>query len=165
MWRWSEFLEVEAIRPALEARERVGVLHELAGLMSPGSGVAPRQLAVHLLAREQLGPTSMEGGVAVPHCRHARARRIATCLGIHRGGLAFGEPEDGLVRIYVGLVSPPDTAGLHLNVLSRIATLLRDVHVRDALMAAPSAAAIHALLVRAEEEHLPQRGEVARAAY
>ena len=163
MLRWSEFLEVEAIRPSLEARERVGVLYELAGLMAARAGVPQRELAVHLLAREQLGSTAMEGGVAVPHCRHARARRIVTCLGIHRGGLAFGEPEDGLVRIYVGLVSPTDTSGLHLNVLSRIATLLHDAHVREALLAAPTPAAMRALLVRAEEEHLPQLGEVALA--
>ncbi|SES73895.1 PTS system, nitrogen regulatory IIA component [Myxococcus fulvus] len=163
MLRWTEFLEVEAICPSLRARERVGVLHELAGMMADEAGVPARELAVHLLAREQLGSTAMEGGVAVPHCRHARAGRIVTCLGIHRGGLAFGEPEDGLVRIYVGLVSPPDTGGLHLNVLSRIATLLHDVRVRDALMAAASPAVIRALLVRAEEEVLPLRGELAVA--
>ncbi|NVJ23856.1 MULTISPECIES: PTS sugar transporter subunit IIA [Myxococcus] len=163
MLRWTEFLDVEAIRLSLHARDRVEVLHELAGLMSARAGVPQRELAVHLLAREQLGATAMEGGVAVPHCRHARAGRIVTCLGIHRSGLAFGAPEDGLVRIFVGLVSPPDTAGLHLNVLSRIATLLSDARLRAELLAAPSAGAIRALLVSAEEAHLPLPNEPAHA--
>ncbi|TQF16638.1 PTS sugar transporter subunit IIA [Myxococcus llanfairpwllgwyngyllgogerychwyrndrobwllllantysiliogogogochensis] len=163
MLRWTEFLDVEAIRPSLVARDRGAVLHELAGLMSARAGVSQRELAVHLLAREQLGSTVMEGGVAVPHCRHAGVERIVTCLGIHRGGLAFGAPEDGLVRIYVGMVSPPDTAGLHLNVLSRIATLLHAPELRAELMAAPSAGVMRALLVRAEEACLPLRNEMSLA--
>ncbi|MCE9668654.1 PTS sugar transporter subunit IIA [Myxococcus stipitatus] len=163
MLRWTEFLELEAINPSLEARNRTELLHELAGLMSADAMVPRQELAVHLLAREQLGSTAMEGGVAVPHCRHARVPRIVTCVGIHRGGLAFGEPEDGLVRVFVGLVSPPDPAGLHLNVLSRIATLLRQSRVREALLAAPSAKALRALLVQAESALAPPWPEAALA--
>ncbi|MCP3099253.1 PTS sugar transporter subunit IIA [Myxococcus sp. K15C18031901] len=163
MLRWTDFLELEAINLSLEARNRTEVLYELAGLMAPEALVPRQELAVHLLAREQLGSTAMEGGVAVPHCRHARVPRIVTCVGIHRGGLAFGEPEDGLVRLFVGLVSPPDTAGLHLNVLSRIATLVRDPRLREALLAAPSARALRALLVQAESAITPPWTEAALA--
>lgn len=161
MLRWTDYLDVDAIRPSLEARDPEEVLSELAGLMARRAGVSQRELALNLMARERLGSTAMEGGVAVPHCRLARVERIVTCLGIHRGGLAFGAAEDGLVRIFVGLVSPMDTAGLHLNVLSRIATLLRDPRLRAELLVAPSPSAIRALLVRAEDEHLLPRHEMA----
>ncbi|AGC41525.1 PTS system transporter subunit IIA [Myxococcus stipitatus DSM 14675] len=161
MWRWTDFLDVDAIRPSLESRAPTEVLYELAGLMAPAAGVSQRELALDLRAREHLGSTAMEGGVAVPHCRLARAERIVTCLGIHRGGLAFGAAEDGLVRIFVGLVSPLDTAGLHLNVLARIATLLHEPVLRADLLAASSPVVIRALLVQAEEAHLSPRHDVA----
>ncbi|RKH03312.1 PTS sugar transporter subunit IIA [Corallococcus sp. CA053C] len=148
--RWMDFLAVEAIRPALQARDGDSLLWELAGLLAPEAGVTQPVIAEHLRARERLGSTVMEGGVAIPHCRVEGARGIVTCLGLHRGGLAFGEPEDGLVRIFVGMVAPPDTAGLHLNVLSRIAALLHTAPLRDALLRTMTAAEAHTLLAQAE---------------
>ncbi|MCY1017972.1 PTS sugar transporter subunit IIA [Pyxidicoccus sp. MSG2] len=163
MLRWTDFLGVDAIRPSLRARNRDEVLAELAELLAPRAGVPVRELAARLLEREQLGSTAMVGGVAVPHCRIARVPGIITCVGFHRGGLAFGEPEDGLIRIFVGLVSPPDTAGLHLNVLARIAGMLHAASLREALLRAPSATAVHALLVESEQALVSSRAEAAQA--
>ncbi|NBD09678.1 MULTISPECIES: PTS sugar transporter subunit IIA [Corallococcus] len=151
--RWMDFLSLEAIRPALRAHDRDSLLDELAGLMAPESGVAPEVIASQLRAREALGATVMAGGVAIPHCRVEGARGIVTCLGMSRRGLVFGAPEDGRVRIFVGLVAPTDTAGLHLNVLSRIATLLRAPSLRDALLATTTAREAYALLSWAESLH------------
>ncbi|MCP3136861.1 PTS sugar transporter subunit IIA [Pyxidicoccus xibeiensis] len=150
MLRWTDYLEVDSIRLSLQATDRDGVLKELAGLMAARARVPERELASALVARERLGSTAMPGGVAVPHCRLARVPRIVTCVGIHPGGLHFGDPEDAPVHIFVGLVSPPDTAGLHLNVLARISSLLREPSLRTALLRAPSALEAHALLVRTE---------------
>ncbi|WP_338262459.1 PTS sugar transporter subunit IIA [Corallococcus caeni] len=147
---WMDFLSVQAVRPALRARDSASLLGELAELLAPEAEVPPEILAGALQARERLGTTAMEGGVAIPHCRVEGARRIVTCVGLHRGGLAFGEPEDGLVHLFVGMVAPPDTAGLHLNVLSRIASLLHAPTLRDALLATVTASEAHALLARAE---------------
>ncbi|NPC73384.1 PTS sugar transporter subunit IIA, partial [Corallococcus exiguus] len=148
--RWMDFLSVEAIRPALRAHDSASLLEELAELLAPEADVPRDVIAGALRARERLGTTAMEGGVAIPHCRVEGVRRIVTCVGLHRGGLAFGEPEDGLVRIFVGVLAPPDTAGLHLNVLSRIAALLHTPALRDALLATVTASEARTLLVRAE---------------
>lgn len=163
MLRWTDFLEVEAVRLTLEARERVGVVHELAGLMAARARVSPKELASHLLAREQLGSTAMVGGVAVPHCRLAGVPRIVTCVGIHPQGVDFGEADGGKGRIFVGMVSPPDTAGLHLSVLARIGALLRNARLREALLTAPSPSALRALLVCVEDAHVNHRSEVSLA--
>jgi nitrogen PTS system EIIA component len=148
--RWMEFLPLEAVRPVLRARDSDSLLDELAELLAPGAGVPKERISAKLRERERLGPTAMEGGVAIPHCRVEGARGIVTCLGLHRGGLAFGAPEDGLVRIFVALVSPPDTAGLHLNVLSRIAALLQGPALREALLDTTTSREALQLLARAE---------------
>ncbi|MCY1040700.1 PTS sugar transporter subunit IIA [Corallococcus sp. bb12-1] len=149
MW-WMEFLSEEAIQPSLRARDSDSLLQELAGLLAPEAGVTQAVLAKHLRERERLGATVMEGVVAIPHCRVEGVRRIVTCLGIHRGGLAFGKTGDGLVHLFVGMVAPPDTAGLHLNVLSRIAALLHDASLRDALLRTTTAKQAHTLLAQTE---------------
>ncbi|WP_338278497.1 PTS sugar transporter subunit IIA [Corallococcus caeni] len=162
--RWMDFLAVEAVRPNLRAHDGESLLAELSELLAPGADVPREMLAGALCARERLGTTAMEGGVAIPHCRVEGVRRIVTCVGLHRGGLAFGEPEDGLVRIFVGVVAPPDTAGLHLNVLSRIAALLHAPPLRDALLATLTASEAHALLARAETALHPHPVEPPRRA-
>lgn len=163
MLRWTDYLDADGVRLSMVSKDRVGVVHELAGLMAARAQVSPRELATHLLAREQLGSTATVGGVAVPHCRLAGVPRIVTCVGLHRLGVDFGDAEEGRVHIFVGMVSPPDTAGLHLNVLARIGALLRNVRLREALLTAPSSAALRALLVCVEETHVNQGVDVIQA--
>ncbi|MCE9668655.1 PTS sugar transporter subunit IIA [Myxococcus stipitatus] len=160
MLKWTDFLEVENVRLSLSSSDRVGVVRELAGVMAARAHVSPKDLAMHLLAREQLGSTATEGGVAVPHCRLVGVPRIVTCVGIHREGVDFGEAGGVRSRIFVGVVSPPDTAGLHLNVLARIGALLRNNRLCEALRTAPSASALRALLVCVEDVHVSQRMEM-----
>ncbi|RKH12487.1 PTS sugar transporter subunit IIA [Corallococcus praedator] len=148
--RWMDFLTVEAIQPSLQARDSDTLLQELAGLLAPEAGMTQHLLAYHLRERERLGSTVMEGGVAIPHCRVGGVRRIVTCLGIHRAGLAFGGPEHGRMHLFVGMATPPDTAGLHLGVLSRIAALLHSATLRDALLRTTTADEAHSLLAQAE---------------
>ncbi|MCP3099252.1 PTS sugar transporter subunit IIA [Myxococcus sp. K15C18031901] len=160
MLKWTDFLEVENIRLSLESSDRMGVVRELAAVMAARARVSPRDLAMHLQAREQLGSTATEGGVAVPHCRLEGVPRIVTCVGIHTRGVDFGEAGGVKTRIFVGMVSPPDTAGLHLNVLARIGALLRNNRLCEALRTAPSATALRALLVCVEDVHVSQRVEM-----
>jgi nitrogen PTS system EIIA component len=160
--RFTEFLTPGSIRPSLKARDTRGVLEELADLLAPSAGVSADTLAPLLLERERVASTAMPGGVAIPHCRLEGLPRMVVCVGIHREGCAFGDAEEGLIRVFVGLASPLRAAGLHLRVLSRIAGMLRDPSLRQALCEAPTAAHVHELLLRAEEAYVagmaPQEG-------
>ncbi|QSQ11798.1 PTS sugar transporter subunit IIA [Myxococcus landrumensis] len=163
MLRWTDYLDAEGVRLSMVAKDRMDVVRELAGLMASRAQVSPKELATHLLAREQLGSTATVGGVAVPHCRLAGVPRIVTCVGLHRQGVEFGDADQDRVHIFVGMVSPPDTAGLHLNVLARIGALLRNARLREALLTAPSTAALRALLVCVEETHVNPGAEAVQA--
>ncbi|ADO68025.1 PTS sugar transporter subunit IIA [Stigmatella aurantiaca] len=152
--RFTDFLSEERIRPALRARERVGVVYELAELLALRGPVQQGVLGRLLLERERIAGTVLAGGVAIPHCRLEGLPRITACVGIQHEGCFFGEPEEGRVRIFVGLVSPMNTSGLHLNLLARIAGMLREPSLREELLATPTAAGILQLLVQAEESHV-----------
>ncbi|WP_225413184.1 PTS sugar transporter subunit IIA [Stigmatella hybrida] len=152
--RFTDFLSEDRIRPFMRAHDRTGVVQELAELLSARTMVAPSRLERLLLERERMAGTVLAGGVAIPHCRLEGLPRITACVAVLHEGCFFGAPEDGRVRIFVGLVSPMNTSGQHLNLLARIAGMLRDVSLRDELLAAVSASEIHQLLLRAEEAHV-----------
>ncbi|ATB30128.1 PTS sugar transporter subunit IIA [Melittangium boletus] len=153
--RFTEHLSEDCIVPTLWSGDRKGVLHELAGTLAASTGAPLRKVEGLLQAREHLCSTAIGEGIAIPHCRVERLRHVTACVAVHRGsGVDFGA-RDGLpVRLWVTLVSPAQEAGAHLRMLARIAALLRDARLRQSVLAAPSAAAIRSLFIRAEDSYL-----------
>lgn len=152
--RFTDFLSEDCICPDLRARDRSGVLHELAGMLAARTHAPAQQLEAQLEARERISSTAIGEGVAIPHCRSERLRQMTACVAVDPEGVDFGARDGRPVRLFVTLASPTHAPGTHLNVLARIAALLRDTRLRQALVEAPSAAAIHALLVKAEDAYL-----------
>lgn len=152
--RFTDYLSEDCVRADLGAQDRDGALHELASMLAARTRAPVEQLEAQLLARERISSTAIGEGVAIPHCRFERMRHITACVAVQREGVDFGARDGRPVRLFVTLASPAHAPGTHLNVLARIAALLRDVRLRQALMEAPSAAAIRALLVQAEDAYL-----------
>jgi nitrogen PTS system EIIA component len=152
--RFTDFLSEDCIRLDLRARDRGSALHALAGMLAARAKAPLEQLEEQLAARERISSTAIGEGVAIPHCRFERLRHITACVAVQREGVDFGARDGRPVRLFVTLASPAHAPGTHLNVLARIAALLRDVRLRQALMEAPSAAAVRALLVQAEDAYL-----------
>ena len=152
--RFTDFLSEDCIRQGLKARDREDVLHELAGMLAARTRTPSDLLEQQLVARERISSTAIGEGVAIPHCRFERLRQITACVVVDPDGVDFGARDGRPVRLFVTLASPTHSPGTHLSVLARIAALLRDVRLRQALVEAPSAAAIRALLVQAEDAYL-----------
>jgi PTS system nitrogen regulatory IIA component len=152
--RFTDFLSEDCIRPGMRARDRESALHELAGMLAARTKAPLELLEEQLVARERISSTAIGEGVAIPHCRFERMRHITACVAVQREGVDFGARDGRPVRLFVTLASPAHAPGTHLNVLARIAALLRDARLRQALLEAPSASAIRALLVRAEDAYL-----------
>lgn len=159
--RFSDFLTEECIRPSLYAQDKKGVLQELASVLSVGTGARAEVLHTLLTARERVASTAVGKGVAIPHCKLPGLSGIVACVGVHRQGVCFDTPGADPVHVFVGLVSPPHLVGMHVGMLSRTVALLRDERLRQALLQAPTAADVHALLVAAEDAYLVGRGRLA----
>ncbi|KFA91656.1 PTS sugar transporter subunit IIA [Archangium violaceum] len=152
--RFTDYLSEDCICPDLTARDRGGVLHELAGLLAARTQAPQQQLEEQLVARERISSTAIGEGVAIPHCRSEKLRKMTACVAVDREGVDFGARDGRLVRLFVTLASPTHAPGTHLSVLARIAALMRDARLRQALVEARTAPAIRELLVRAEDAYL-----------
>ncbi len=155
--RFTEFLAPSRVLPELRSHEQVGVLHELAGSLAEDVGCPAGTLATLLTARERVSSTAIGEGIAIPHCRVDGAPRITACVAVHPRGVAFGAPDGRPVQLFVALTSPTLKASAHLSVLARIVALLREPHLREAILHASSAATIHALLREAEAAYLARQ--------
>ncbi len=129
-----------AIDLHLRSRTRDQVLAELVGRLAETGQVAqPQALLEALLERERLGSTGIGYGVAVPHCRMADVSVPLIALGRTDSEVDV-DAIDGLpARLFFLLIAPEGAAAVQVQLLARIARLMRDAATRQRLLEAETA--------------------------
>ena len=139
------------IRVPLGSHSRHALFRELVELALPDADPALLDAAFHgVLSRETIGCTAIGEGLAVPHGRSDLLDRVRMSAGIVEGVEDYSAPDGVPVRVCFLVVTPEADAGAHLKVLARLARLMRNDALRDALMSATDPDAFAAVLARAE---------------
>lgn len=122
-------------------------LFEQAGLLFENQhGVARSQVFDSLFARERLGSTGLGQGVAIPHGR-IKGLKEALCAFIRLAQpVAFDAPDGTAVSLAFVLLVPEQATEKHLQILSELAQMFSDRGLREAMVRAPDAAALHQLI-------------------
>ena len=109
-------------------------------------GLPASSVSDHLFARERLGSTGLGRGVAIPHGRiKALKHPIAAFIRLQKP-IAFDAPDDEPVRLVLALLVPEAATQAHLEILSEVAELLSDAHLRTILSTASHASEVHQLI-------------------
>jgi len=142
----ADILSSDAVIHNLKAKSKKQLLTELAALAAKKTGLDAAVVLDALIERERLGTTGIGFGVALPHTRLAKLKKIFC-------GFATSEPVDfdavdnkPVDLAFVLLV--PEAAGAdHLKALARLSRLLRNEDVVEALRKATSAKELYQLLI------------------
>jgi mannitol/fructose-specific phosphotransferase system IIA component (Ntr-type) len=126
-----------AIDLHLRSRTRDQVLTDLVGRLAENGRVAqPQALLEALLERERLGSTGIGHGVAVPHCRMADVPAPLIALGRTDHEVDVDAIDGQPARLFFMLIAPEGAAAVQVQLLARIARLMRDAEARQRLMEA-----------------------------
>jgi PTS system nitrogen regulatory IIA component len=143
----SPLLGPDRIALIAEPVDRDRVLDAAARLLAADSPADAAAIADCLRQRERLGSTAIGHGVAIPHGRcsvYGEARAAFLRLD-HPVDFDAG---DGMpVDLVFAMAVPEHFTQQHLQLLSELAERFADAGWRDALRAAPDAAALRALLL------------------
>ncbi|MEA3489797.1 MAG: PTS sugar transporter subunit IIA [Candidatus Omnitrophota bacterium] len=137
----SELLEKNAVSTDLKAQEKEEMLSELVDLLiiSGTVGKADKDdILKRLLDREVLGSTGIGKGVAIPHAKCPKLKKMVAAFGVSKKGLDFKSLDGEATQIFFLLLAPGDTPGPHLKALAKISRLLDDKFVRERLRLAKS---------------------------
>ena len=74
-----------------------------------------------VMAREELFPTLIAPGLAVPHARLPGLAEPLVAMGLSQEGVAFGSPEDDPVGVMILVLTPEDDPNLHMQLLAALA--------------------------------------------
>jgi nitrogen PTS system EIIA component len=150
-----EILDKEAISIDLTAQGKEEVLTELIGLLV-SSGKVKKDDRAEILKkvkeREAMGSTGIGKGIAIPHAKCAKMKKMGAAFGMSKQGLDFKSLDGELTHIFFLLVDPGETPGPHLKALARISRLLDDKFIRDKLKAATSAKDILKIIKEEEQK-------------
>jgi PTS system nitrogen regulatory IIA component len=141
----------------LTAPDRNGVLRELCTLvLDPREERLFETLLQALKSREDLCPTCVTEGVAIPHARNALVGLVDSAVlayGRHNQGINFGAL-DGKPVFHFFLLCAPNVRQ-HLQLLSRLARLVNNADFRAKLMTAKLPSDIIALVRDTEPRLVP----------
>jgi excisionase family DNA binding protein len=146
-------LSLNRINLSLAGADKDAVLRELTAMVIPP---AKKQVAETLFqalkAREDLCSTCVDEGVAIPHARNALVglvRDPVIAYGRHYQGIEYGALDGKLVRHFFLLCAP--NVRQHLQLLARLARVIKDPTLREALGRADHPEQVMALIHEAEQ--------------
>ena len=147
-----EFLPKEAVLADLKARDKNGVLEELAGPVADIAGVKPVDLVQVLMERERLGTTGIGNGIGIPHGKMKHLKSLVIGFGLSRSGIDFESMDARPTHIFFLLAAPENSTELHLKLLARISKILKHDAFREKLMQARDRDAIYSIIGEEDEE-------------
>ena len=134
--RILDALDKNAIIDDLKAKDKKGILEELVSPLVGITGIDQAVLVKVLIERERLGSTGIGGGIGIPHGKLEDLKSIVLGFGISRSGVDFESMDRKPAHLFFVLLTPENSAGLHLKLLARISRLLKKGPLKDRLLQA-----------------------------
>jgi nitrogen PTS system EIIA component len=132
----------EYINVDLKAKDKKGILEELVAPVALATNNEPDELVRVLMERERLGSTGIGGGIGIPHGKLKHMSSLTLGLGISRRGVDFESMDGRPTHLFFLLLTPENSAGMHLKLLARISRLLKQEELKTRLMQATSSEAV-----------------------
>jgi len=151
--KFSEIIDENHIIQELKAKDKRGVLEELAEVLcNHEPSVDKAALVKVLVERERLGSTGIGDGVAVPHGKLPGVKYPIVIFGRSKQGLDFDSMDGQPAHLIFLLVAPENSSSIHLQALAKIAKILKNNAFRKKLMEARTKEEIYRAIVQSDEE-------------
>ncbi len=154
-----DFVLPKALIADLKATERNDVIGELVDAVVEAGGVPKKlrdDLVKEIIGREKHGSTGFGKGVAVPHVKHEKIKKMTAAIGVSQQGVDFNALDKAPVYSVVLLLSPIDKPDEHLQAMENIFSNLQKDNFRRFLRQATTAEAIQDLLHEADTQQLAE---------
>jgi PTS system nitrogen regulatory IIA component len=103
-----------------------------------------------LIEREHLGSTGIGDGVAIPHGKLSSVEQPIVSFGRSKKGLDFDSMDGQPAYLFFLLLAPENSSGVHLQVLTKIARILKSSTFRKALMQVGSREEIYETIIQTD---------------
>lgn len=157
--RISDLLKTTTVKTGMHISSREEAIDILIDLHDKAGNLKDKkQYKEGILAREASGTTAIGDGIAIPHAKSDAVRNAGLAAITVPEGVDYGAP-DGKPSNIVFMIAAPVDGDLHLEVLSRLMTLLMDMELREELLDAADTDEFIMAIDRKEKERYPEEDE------
>jgi nitrogen PTS system EIIA component len=147
-----DYLHKETIITDLKSSDKRGVLEELALPISVITKTNQNDIVKVLMERENLGSTGIGGGIGIPHGKMRGLNSLVMGVGLSLKGVDFDSMDNKPTRIFFLIITPEDSAGLHLVVLARISKILKEDAFKKKIIASKNPEDVLRVIEEVDEE-------------
>ncbi|MEF1253437.1 fructose-specific PTS transporter subunit EIIC [Vibrio sp. M260112] len=144
----TNLIQAETLCLELTATTKQQVFEELVGMLDKAGKLADKeQFLADLWARENIGNTGFEEGIAIPHAKSCAVAKPAVAIGISRSGIDYGAEDGELSAVFFMLASPDGDDHHHIEVLAQLSGKLIEPEFIEQLKQAQSVEQALALII------------------
>ena len=153
--RITDLLSEKAINLHGKANSKEEAIIQLVDLMVENENINDKEAYKQaVLKREEEGTTGIGEGIAIPHGKTDAVEKPGLAAMIIPDGVDFKSLDGSPARLLFLIAAPNTKDNVHLDVLSRLSTLLMDTEFRQALYDAKTPKEFLKCIDRAESEKL-----------
>lgn len=148
----TDLINEQLICLNLHAKTKDDIFSEMAAILHQQGRINDiDQFLSDIYAREKLGNTGFEEGVALPHAKSSAVIKPAVMIGVSQDGVEYGAEDGQPSRLFFMIASPENGADHHIEVLAELSSkLIEEGFIEKFLNATSSKLALELLLQKAE---------------
>jgi PTS system fructose-specific IIC component len=144
----------------LKASSKEQVFEELTDMLVKNGKVNQReQFIADVKAREELGNTGFDEGIALPHAKSAAVISPAVAIGVSHAGIDYGAEDGELSKLFFMIASPANGGDHHIDVLTSLSSKLIEDGFIDKIMQAKSSQEALSLFLAKKETVVADEGK------
>ncbi|MGL4606414.1 MAG: PTS fructose transporter subunit IIABC [Eubacteriaceae bacterium] len=151
--RIIDLLNVKGIDLHGKKASKPETIAHLVNLMDKTGNLSDKeQYRIAVSNREDEGTTGIGEGIAIPHGKSSAVKEAGLAAMVVKEGTDYDSLDGAPVHLFFLIAAPKDANDLHLEVLSRLSTILMDEAFREKLIQASSVENFLGLIDKKEQE-------------
>jgi len=148
----TELINEQLIRLDLKSTNKQDVFAELIDVLHAQGRINDKnKFLTDINAREELGNTGFENGVALPHAKSTAVIKPAVVIGISKSGIDYGAEDGKPSKLFFMIASPDGGSNHHIEVLAELSSkLIQDGFIEQFLAIESEEEALEKLLKKVE---------------
>ena len=158
--RITDLLSKESIKLNLSSKTKPDVIDEMVDLVDASGNLNNKaEYKEAILAREELSTTAVGEGIAIPHAKTKAVKKACLAAGITKDGIDYEAFDGSLSNLFFMIAAPDGANNTHLEVLSRLSTILMDEEFKNSLINSTSVDEFLSLIDKKETEKFPEESK------